>query len=124
METERHKAKSISQYCWLDRNDRRLVRVHLNHNFTMIPSSNKKSFARLFMLFVAISIIASLALPGGLNPLGQAEAGGKGKGKGKGGNIIISTSGGGGGGSYSYPIPIPIPIHCDGGRSYWRRRRR
>lgn len=83
---------------------------------------NMISLARLFALSVAIILIVSQSMPNGL--LGQVEAGGKGKGKGKGGNIIISTSGGGGGGGYSYPIPIPIPIHCDGGRSYWHRRRR
>lgn len=85
---------------------------------------NRISFTRLFVACVAITIILSVALPNGSGPLSQVEAGGKGKGKGKGGNIIISTSGGGGGGSYSYPVPIPIPIHCDGGKSYWRRRRR
>ena len=84
------------------------------------------SLTQLLALSLALIFIVSQSLPdgnqGGL--FGQVEAGGKGKGKGKGGNIIISTSGGGGGGGYSYPIPIPIPIHCDGGKSYWRRRRR
>ena len=83
---------------------------------------NLLALTRFVAMSVAIVLIASQALPGG--PLAHVEAGGKGKGKGKGGNIIISTSGGGGGGSYSYPIPIPIPVHCDGGKSYWRRRRR
>lgn len=73
-------------------------------------------------LTLAIVFVVSQVLPN-LSPIGQVEAGGKGKGKGKGGNIIISTSGGGHG-SYSVPIPIPIPIHCEGGKSYWRRRRR
>lgn len=82
------------------------------------------SLTRLFAVIAAITFIAALSLPNESNIVGKVEAGGKGKGKGKGGNIIISTSGGGGGGSYSYPIPIPIPIHCDGGKSYWRRRRR
>lgn len=83
------------------------------------------SLARLFAVVAAITFIAAISLPNGSNIVSQVEAGGKGKGKGKGGNIIISTSGGGGGGGgYSYPIPIPIPIHCDGGKSYWRRRRR
>lgn len=82
-----------------------------------------RSFSRLFAVFVAIAFIVTLSSPNGSNIVGRVEAGGKGKGKGKGGNIIISTSGGGGGG-YSYPIPIPIPIHCDGGKGYWRRRRR
>lgn len=86
--------------------------------------TNLHSFTSLFATFVAITFILSLSLPNGSNIIGQVEAGGKGKGKGKGGNIIISTSGGGGGGGYSYPIPIPIPIHCEGGKSYWRRRRR
>lgn len=81
---------------------------------------NIKSMTKLLALFVAVVFIATVTLPNGSN---LVMAGGKGKGKGKGGNIIISTSGGGGGG-YSYPIPIPIPIHCDGGKSYWRRRRR
>lgn len=85
---------------------------------------NLNSITRLFALLVAITFIATITLPNSSNIVGQVQAGGKGKGKGKGGNIIISTSGGGGGGSYSYPIPIPIPIHCDGGKSYWRRRRR
>lgn len=84
---------------------------------------NLISLARMIAMSLAILLVVSQSLPGG-GPLGQVEAGGKGKGKGKGGNIIISTSGGGGGGGYSYPIPIPIPIHCDGGKSYWRRRRR
>lgn len=84
---------------------------------------NVISLSQLFALSLALLFIVSQSLPqAGL--FGGVEAGGKGKGKGKGGNIIISTSGGGGGGSYSYPIPIPIPIHCDGGKSYWRRRRR
>lgn len=77
------------------------------------------TLTRLFACSLALLFIAQ-SLPNGSF---LAEAGGKGKGKGKGGNIIISTSGGGGG-HYSYPIPIPIPIHCDGGKSYWRRRRR
>lgn len=86
---------------------------------------NRISLTRLFAACVVATIILSVALPNGSGPLGRVEAGGKGKGKGKGGNIIISTSGGGGGGgSYSYPVPIPIPIHCEGGKSYWRRRRR
>lgn len=85
--------------------------------------TSRISLTRLFAACVAITFILSVALPNNSGPLGQVEAGGKGKGKGKGGNIIISTSGGGGG-SYSYPVPIPIPIHCDGGKSYWRRRRR
>jgi hypothetical protein len=80
---------------------------------------NSISLTRLFACSLALLLIATQSLPNGSF---MAEAG-KGKGKGKGGNIIISTSGGGGGG-YSYPIPIPIPIHCDGGKSYWRRRRR
>lgn len=80
---------------------------------------NLNSLTKLFALSLAIVLIVSQGLPNG--PL--VEAGGKGRGKGKGGNIIISTSGGGGGG-YSYPVPIPIPIHCEGGRSYWRRRRK
>jgi len=85
---------------------------------------NQSSVTRFFAALVAVVFIITMSLPGDSNILGRVEAGGKGKGKGKGGNIIISTSGGGGGGGYSYPIPIPIPIHCDGGKSYWRRRRR
>lgn len=81
------------------------------------------SVTNLFFLSLGLIMVISQILPESQRPFGQAEAGGKGKGKGKGGNIIISTSGGGGGG-YSYPIPIPIPIHCEGGKSYWRRRRR
>lgn len=84
---------------------------------------NIVSISTFLALSVAMLLIVSHSLPNGSGFLGGVEAGGKGKGKGKGGNIIISTSGGGGGG-YSYPIPIPIPIHCDGGKSYWRRRRR
>lgn len=81
------------------------------------------SISKLLALSLGLIFFVAQTLPGGQSPFGQVDAGGKGKGKGKGGNIIISTSGGGGGG-YSYPIPIPIPIHCDGGKSYWRRRRR
>lgn len=76
---------------------------------------------QIIALTLAIIFVVAQVLPNG--SIGQVEAGGKGKGKGKGGNIIISTSGGGGG-SYSVPIPIPIPIHCEGSKSYWRRRRR
>lgn len=76
---------------------------------------------QLIALTLAIIFVVSQVIPNG-SLIGQVEAGGKGKGKGKGGNIIISTSGGHG--SYSVPIPIPIPIHCEGGKSYWRRRRR
>lgn len=83
------------------------------------------SLSKIFTLSIAIAvIITTLTLPDGSSIVQPVEAGGKGKGKGKGGNIIISTGGGGGGGGYSYPVPIPIPIHCDGGKSYWRRRRR
>lgn len=82
-----------------------------------------QSIGRMFALSVLMAIIIALSSPED-SFIGRVEAGGKGKGKGKGGNIIISTGGGGGGGSYNYPVPIPIPIHCDGGKSYWRRRRR
>lgn len=86
---------------------------------------NLISLTQLLALSLALVFIVSQSLPNGSTSFGQVEAGGKGKGKGKGGNIIISTSGGGGGGhGYGIPFPIPIPIHCDGGKSYWRRRRR
>lgn len=82
------------------------------------------SISRLVALSLSLIMFVSQTLPEGQSLFGRVDAGGKGKGKGKGGNIIISTSGGGGGGGYSYPVPIPIPIHCEGGKSYWRRRRR
>lgn len=116
------------------------IRVIISENYTVSPvitttqpiASNIKmnlinlsSCTRLLVSLMVVALIISLALPDGFNSgWKNVEAGGKGKGKGKGGNIIISTSGGGGGGGYSYPIPIPIPIHCDGGKSFWRRRRR